>query len=117
MTKTIVNLTMPAVVAEINDVLENCSHHYQRAFSIPELRQELMAHILSRISNCYVVVDHTQKPSITFDSLPCSLEEKVCIKALIRREMENIFCKNEKELSHQISEEIDPNLAPSHWFG
>jgi hypothetical protein len=116
--KTIVNLTMAAVVREIDEVLETYPHHpYQKAFSIPDLRQELIAHVLSQISNCYIVVARTQQPSVTLNSLPCSLEEKECIKALIHKEIENVWHKNEKELSHQIPEELDPGLTPSHWFG
>ncbi|WP_155749443.1 hypothetical protein [Scytonema sp. UIC 10036] len=116
--KTIVNLTLAAVAREIEEVLETYPHHpYQKAFSIPDLRQELTAHVLSQISNCYVVVDHTQKLFITLNSLPCSLDEKECIKDLIHREIENVWHKKEKELSHQIPEELDPGFAPSHWFG
>ncbi|MFL9453931.1 MULTISPECIES: hypothetical protein [Nostocales] len=117
--KTIVNLTLAAIVREIDAVLETYPHHpYQKAFSIPDLRQELTARVLSQISNCYVVVDTPQKPSsISLNSLPCSLDEKECIKGLIHREIENICHKNEEELSRQITEELDPSFAPSHWFG
>jgi hypothetical protein len=118
MTKTIVNLTLPVVAAEIEDVLETYPHHpYQQAFSIPDIRQELIAHVLSRISSCYVVLEDAQKPSIHLNSLPGSLKEKACIRSFIHQGIEKIFHKKEKELSRQIPEEVDAGCSPSHWFG
>ncbi|MEC4813142.1 MAG: hypothetical protein SAK29_07695 [Scytonema sp. PMC 1069.18] len=118
MTKTIVNLTLPAVAAEIEEILETYPHHpYQQAFSIPDVRQELIAHVLSQISSYYAVLDDAQKPSIHFNSLPGSLKEKSCIISLIHQEIEKIFNQKEKELSHHIPEEVDASCSPSHWFG
>lgn len=55
MSKSIVNLTIPWVVAEIEQVLETYPHHpYQQAFANPDLRQELIAYVLTRIHNVYV---------------------------------------------------------------
>ncbi|MCX7595989.1 MAG: hypothetical protein N2235_19975 [Fischerella sp.] len=118
MTKTIFNLTLPVVVSLIEDVLETYPHHpYQQAFSIPDFRQELIAHVLSRVSNCYVVVEEGEQPSVNYQSLACSLKERSCIEDLIHEGIEKIMYKRDKQLSLQIPEEIDPGLAPSHWFG
>jgi hypothetical protein len=119
MTKTIFNLTLPAVMTAIEDVLEAYPHHpYQQAFSIPDLRQELIAHVLSRVSSCYIVVEEGQQPSsINLKSLPGVLKEKSCIEALIHEGIEQVFHKREHEVIHQIPEEVDSGLAPSHWFG
>jgi ABC-type antimicrobial peptide transport system ATPase subunit len=118
MTKTIVNLTLPSVMKAIEDVLETYPHHpYQQAFSIPNWRQELIAHVLSRISNCYAVVDEIEEKSISFKSLPCSLEERSCIEALIHQGIDKILYKRERELSYQIPQDVEPDFAPSHWFG
>ncbi|WP_315791377.1 hypothetical protein [Fischerella sp. JS2] len=118
MTKTIFNLTLPVAVSCIEDVLETYPHHpYQQAFSIPDLRQELIAHVLSQVSNCYVVAEEDQQPCLNLGSLMCSLKDKYCIEDLIRQGIENIMYKREKQLSLQIPEEVDPGLAPSHWFG
>lgn len=118
MTKTILNLTLPAVVSIIEDVLETYPHHpYQQAFSIPDLRQELIAYVLSRVSNYYVVVEDGQQPSVNFRSIVCSLKDRSCIEDLIRQGIEKIMYKQEKVLSLQIPETVDPGLAPSHWFG
>ncbi|MFH7026602.1 MAG: hypothetical protein ACHBN1_14615 [Heteroscytonema crispum UTEX LB 1556] len=119
MTKTIFNLTLPAVVTAIEDVLEGYPHHpYQQAFSIPDLRQELIAHVLSRVSSYYVVVEEGQQPSaVNVKSLLGVLKEKSCIEALIHEGIEKVFHKREQEVIHQIPEEVDSGLAPSHWFG
>jgi hypothetical protein len=52
MSSELTNLTLPAVIQEIEDVLyEYPEHPYQSAFSIPELRQKLIAHILNHVPN------------------------------------------------------------------
>ena len=56
MSYELINLTLPVVVAKIEDVLENYPEHpYQIAFSMPELRQRLLAHVLTRTPNYYAV--------------------------------------------------------------
>lgn len=118
MTKTIVNLTLPAVVTVIEDVLETYPDHpYQQAFSIPDLRQELIARVLSQVSGCYVVLEDYEQATLSLQSLPFSPEKRECIEALIREGIEKIFQKREMSVSHQIPEDEDPGFAPSHWFG
>ncbi|MFB2967527.1 hypothetical protein ACE1CD_01010 [Aerosakkonema sp. BLCC-F183] len=52
----LVNLTLPIVIQEIENVLEGYPEYpYQAAFSMPELRQTLIAHVLSQIPNYYEV--------------------------------------------------------------
>ncbi len=49
MTRTIVNLLELEVSKEIEAVLSTYSNHpYQQAFAIPDIRQELIAYVLSR---------------------------------------------------------------------
>ncbi|NJM71762.1 MAG: hypothetical protein HC862_17050 [Scytonema sp. RU_4_4] len=118
MTKTIVNLTLQALVGEIEKVLETYPHHpYQQAFAIPDLRQELIAYILRRTSSCYVVVDEGKQPFISFNSLPYSEKERLCTQVLIHEGIEQIIQKDAQQISHQIPAELDPGSAPSHWFG
>jgi hypothetical protein len=118
MSKTIVNLTLPAVIKAIEDVLETYPHHpYQQAFSVPDLRQELIAYVMSRVSNCYVVVDEGQQPSINFNSLPGFRKGISSIEALIHKGMEKVLKKRAATVNHQIPEEVNPDFAPSNWFG
>ena len=52
----LINLTLPLVITEIENVLEDYSQSpYQIAFSLPEMRQRLLAHVLTHIRNYYVV--------------------------------------------------------------
>ncbi|MEH2163605.1 MAG: hypothetical protein V7K38_21845 [Nostoc sp.] len=63
MSHALINLTLPIVLQEIENVLgEYPEHPYQLAFSIHELRQKLIAHILSHAPNRYVV-EEVQKSS------------------------------------------------------
>jgi hypothetical protein len=46
--KTIVNLTLPAVIEQIEKIVDTYPYHpHQQAFLIPELRQKLIAHVLT----------------------------------------------------------------------
>ncbi len=118
MSKIIVNLTLPAVVGAIEDVLETYPHHpYQQAFSIPELRQKLIAYLMSRVTNCYVVVDEGQQPSINFKSLPNFRQGTPCIETLIYQGMEKVLQKRAEQVTHQIPKEVELDFAPSNWFG
>jgi len=50
----LINLTLPTVLREIDDVLnEYPEHPYKSAFSIHEFRQKLVAQILSHVPNQY----------------------------------------------------------------
>ncbi|MBW4639606.1 MAG: hypothetical protein KME05_15515 [Gloeocapsa sp. UFS-A4-WI-NPMV-4B04] len=43
----LINLTLPVVVAQIENILEDYPESpYQLAFSLPELRHKLIAHVL-----------------------------------------------------------------------
>jgi hypothetical protein len=54
MTKTLVNRTLPIVWEEANLLGEHFPNHdYQAVVGNPQLRQELIAYVLSRIPNTY----------------------------------------------------------------
>ncbi len=56
MSPELINLTLPVVIAEIENVLEDYPEYpYQVAFSMPELRQRLLAHVLTHTPNRYTV--------------------------------------------------------------
>jgi hypothetical protein len=118
MTKKIINLTLPALVAAIEDILETYPDHpYQQAFSIPDLRQELLAHVLSQVFSCYVLIEEEQASSLGLKSSPFSSQERFDLEALIHQAIESIIHQREEEVSRQIPEGIDSRLEPSHWFG
>ena len=52
MSYELINLTLPVVLAEIENVLDDYPENpYQIAFSLPELRQRLVAHVLTHTPN------------------------------------------------------------------
>ncbi|MBF2000040.1 MAG: hypothetical protein IGS38_04925 [Synechococcales cyanobacterium M58_A2018_015] len=82
--KTIVNLTIPAIVEAIETVLSEepyCSH--PQIAAIPNLREELITYVLHRVRSRYRVVDSKDKISVVFRSLTISPEEKQSIEAAV----------------------------------
>ncbi|CDN14702.1 hypothetical protein RintRC_4245 [Richelia intracellularis] len=70
----------------MEDILETYPDHpYQQAFSIPDLRQELIAHVLTKVSSCYVVVEGEEVPSFGLKSLPFSPQERFYLETLIHQ--------------------------------
>jgi|ERR687885_972184 hypothetical protein len=71
MNKQIINLTLPVVIEEIENILATYpTYPYQQAFSAAGLRQDLVAYVLSRVPNQYAVVEETQSSSNP-TLLPC----------------------------------------------
>ncbi len=69
--KTVVNLTQQSVLGEIESVLDTYPYQpYQQAFAIPDLRQELIAFVLSRIPCLY---------STMSEGVPFAETEKQCL--------------------------------------
>lgn len=117
MSKTIANLTLPVVVQEIEKVLGTYTDHpYQKAFSIPELRQKLIVYVLSRTSNNYAVIEEGESV-IDQKFVNCCLEQHSEIECLIHQGIHHILEQNSDTVSHQIPEEVDSKYLPSHWFG
>lgn len=112
-----INLTNQLVVEEIDNVLDTYSHHpYQQAFSSPDLRQNLIAYVLSQVHNLYTVVeDREELLDSKFHS--SSLAQRLHIEALIRQGIIHIFQGNAEWVSHHIPKSVDAGNAPSHWFG
>lgn len=117
MTRTVINLTMPLLVEAIESVLETYPHHpYQQAFAIEDVRQDLIAYVLNRVPNFYVVDEDPQQP-IRSTHLYNSPEERWHLEAVIHQGIEYILCKNSENVCHHIPEEVEPGFSPSNWFG
>ncbi|MGI0493649.1 hypothetical protein ACN4EG_17855 [Alkalinema pantanalense CENA528] len=118
MTKTLVNLTTPVVLAEIEEVLSNYPDYpYHKVFANPDMRQELVAYVLTRVQSIYSTCDADQseeQQSFTNGRI-CSVQAEESIPMLIHEGILELL----KEFSDpaQIPEECDAGLAPSHWFG
>lgn len=119
MSKNLVNLTIPIVVQELEDILETYPHHpYQEAFAHPDFRQILIAYILNRIPSHYITVDEAEKQElVNSDSLRAFLEQTLHIETVIHQGIEKILCDQAHELNRHIPEVVDPTRVASHWFG
>lgn len=119
MTKTLVNLTISVVVQELESILETYPHHpYQEAYANPDIRQTLIAYILSRIPNQYITVDEAEKPEFgCSESLRRSLERTFHIEAIIHQGIEKVLYEQVEDVHRYIPEAADSTLVASHWFG
>lgn len=58
MSTLVIDVTLLAIVEEINHVLETSTYRsYQVIFSMPDFRQELIAYTLNHVHNRYRVID------------------------------------------------------------
>ncbi|KGF72465.1 hypothetical protein DO97_08880 [Neosynechococcus sphagnicola sy1] len=120
MSKTITNLTLPVVTEVVETVLELYPDHpYQQAFASPDLRDKLIAHILSRIPNQYTAIDNDDD-----DSMPSQLssstygsELKLQIESIVYDGIQHVFTANAEWISHHVPESVTAGTDPSHWFG
>ncbi|PSB00770.1 hypothetical protein [Merismopedia glauca] len=103
MSHELINLTLPIVTQEIEDVLEEYPEYpYQSAFLMPELRLQLIAHVLSQIPNRYEVKG-IQKSSNNGQARHSSLlKERLGMEMLIRGGILHILRENADWLSHQL---------------
>jgi hypothetical protein len=63
MSHKIINLTLPIVLQEIENVLaEYPEYPYKATFAVEEFRQKLIAHVLSHIPNRFTVIDDSEEP-------------------------------------------------------
>jgi hypothetical protein len=115
MTKVITNITLITVKEQVEKVLETYPDRpYQQAFAIPQLRQKLIAYVLSRVANCYTVVEEGEE---TNNKLAyCDADKRSTIETLVSQGIGQVL-NQEPDYIHYIPEEIDPGYAPSDWFG
>jgi hypothetical protein len=115
MSKVITNLTQIIVNDEVEKVLETYPDRpYQQAFAIPQLRQKLIAYVLSRVSNCYTVVEEGEY--LVSNLAYGDGDKREAIEVLVAEGIGQIL-NQESDYVHYIPEEIDPGYAPSDWFG
>lgn len=118
MTKTIVNLTLPVVVKAVEEVLSSYPDHpHQQAFSIPDLRQKLIAFVLSRTRSLYTVVEEPEAANVNWEAVCCSLEQQIRIEDLVHQGIHQILADQGEWANHHIPQPCYPAGAPSSWFG
>lgn len=116
MTKELINRSLPVVLSEIEQVLEQYPEHpHQQAFANPDLRQELVAYVLNHVQSVYVAVEVSEVPSDEAELGPAS-SDRCAIHTFIHQGIHEIS-QQHPSLSHQIPENNDAHLTASHWFG
>ncbi|PIG93743.1 hypothetical protein [Gloeocapsopsis sp. IPPAS B-1203] len=118
MTKTIVNLTLPILLEEIELALNQYPHHpYQQAFSNPDFRQELIAYVLSRVFSKYVVVDDEKRQHTDLKKMYYKPDQKQEREAYIHEGIHYLVDKYAEYVYHHIPSEVNSGSIPSNWFG
>ncbi|MEM6446937.1 MAG: hypothetical protein AAF704_10295 [Cyanobacteria bacterium P01_D01_bin.123] len=115
------NLALQLVQSTLNRVLETYPRHpYQNAFSIPDLRQRLLAYVLNHIPSCYVSVD-----GLTTRNQPEKVyaefadEHAETVELFTRIGIDEILAIHGDWVCDRIpnSTECHAIDLPSHWFG
>jgi hypothetical protein len=103
MPQSLINLTFTGINQTIEDVLDEYPvHPYQAAFSIPELRQQLITHILNQAPDRRVVIG-----APTTDHLPqvrdCSrMQARLRMEMLVRGSILHILRENANWLNQHL---------------
>ncbi len=104
MSHELINLTLPSVIQEIEYALsEYPVHPHQSAFSIHELRQQLIAHILSQIPNRYAVEGLQESPKKPKALYPTPMKERMRLETVVHGSILHILRENAESLSHRFS--------------
>jgi hypothetical protein len=92
-----------AVFQQIEHILEDYPEHpYQAAFSIAELRQKLVNHVLSHLPKRYSGIDDAQK-SATEAKLPYRIkQERIRLDVLIRGSILHLLRENADWVSRRL---------------
>ena len=99
----LVNLTLPTVVCSIKEVLEDYPEHpYQSAFSIYQLRQKLIAHVLSNVPNRYAIAGEKPSFSKLKNSHSSPLAERLHLEAVVRGSILHLLRENADWLSQHV---------------
>lgn len=100
MSHGLINLTLPVVIQEIENVLDDYPKHpYQTAFAMPELYQKLLAHILSNVPNQYVVEEAKELVGKLKVRSSSPLQERLRMEMVIRASILHILRENADWLS------------------
>lgn len=112
MSYELINLTLPVVITEIENVLEDYPQSpYQVAFSLPEMRQRLLAHVLTYTPNRYVVQGEKltlKEPKFLH---PSSIQERVQRENLIHGGILHLLRENAEWVASRLTQIENLNCA------
>lgn len=116
--KTVLNLTQQSIIAEIESVLDTYPYYpYQQAFAIPELRQDLINYVFSRIPCMYSAIEPKQACCLNYKLPRSPLEYQIHLETLIHQGIYSIMQEKSDGISRHLCETVQPGCEPSHWFG
>jgi hypothetical protein len=94
------NPASPIVIKEIEKVLDEYSEYpYHAAFLIPELRQQLITHILRTVPNHYTAKGSQNPFQVRYSS---PLQERMRLNMVIRGSILHVLRENANWLSHHL---------------
>jgi hypothetical protein len=110
MDKTFVNVTLPLIHAEVNQVLETDLYCLQSELSaIPHIRQEIVSYALRRIRCRYRLID--EKNGNSYPS-SLSLEEAIEVETIVRQGIQQIIYRTRIETISPLSPDRSSALLP-----
>ncbi|MEC4879993.1 MAG: hypothetical protein SAL70_01415 [Scytonema sp. PMC 1070.18] len=114
---TVINLTHQSVVKEIESILDNYPYYpYQKAFTIPDLRQELISYVLSRIP-CYHTMASENTDWLSYNLPRQPLAQQLHLENLIHQGILAIAQAKSDWMDNHVCDTATPNCDASHWFG
>lgn len=118
MFKTLMNLTEHSILQEIERILELYPDYpYQQAFTHPDLRQTLLAWVLNRVPNIFIMIENAEEMIVHPDYAPYCRDQQSCVELVIREGIQEILRQNQAAIAHYLLAEEIPEQAASQWFG
>jgi hypothetical protein len=118
MEETIDDLMLPTVNEILEQVLSGYPDYpYKKALNNLDLRRNLIAQVLSQLSNWHPSEEGDKSGATHAEDLQFSAEDKIHIQNLIRQEIAYIVQPKAEGISRTSTEEFDSCVTPSHWFG
>ncbi|MCU0547901.1 MAG: hypothetical protein MUC48_01005 [Leptolyngbya sp. Prado105] len=118
MLKTMINVTQYPILQAIEQILEQYPDHpYQQAFAHPARHQQLIAWVLNRVPNLFIVAEDTNAAIVHPNYAPYCHDQQSCLEYIIRQGIQEILSNDKTELAHEIPSAEDSDPSVSHWFG
>lgn len=105
MSYELINLTLPVVIAEIDTILEDYPESpYQIAFSLPEMRQRLVAYVLTHIPNRYTVRGEELRLKESKFLRPSPMQERLQMENLIHGGILHLLQENSEWVGSRLTQ-------------
>lgn len=116
MSKMLMNLTMPIILEEIENVLESEPCYLQYQIAVPDLRQKLLSYTLNHVRKRYRSIDQSEQTVTILRSNPSSLEEHLQVEAVVRQGIQQFVQRI--DLSERAATPSAPitTAQPNEWF-